>query len=439
MLNDPYQLLLVFQSILIFQVVYILFQWFFIRGIEYFYYLGYMAITSIYVFLQLGKDAGLYKDSFIEDYYPYLTNSLPIAGFFLYYRFARYFVDLRTHYPRLRNWVIGLEYLLLCYVIIELIFRSIGVDQEIIDNFYLSISLMLFISSLLIIISFLRKRVIYTYFIVCGALIINFGAFGSFIILRNNELATQTSAKMYPFMPYIIASIAELICFTTGLAYKARKHIAEKNEVKLKYINELNQKLDLKKSFNESRDKIAAELHEKVGNILGSIEIQSNFAMKAQQRGETDKATNFIFNLNKLSKQGHDITDELIWSINPKIYSIQHLLDKLNIYCSEILAPSNIYIEIASNDYTAALKPPRENLLEAFRMLKCVLNCEPDKLPNFVKIDVEFKNENLIFYFNFPFNQELITKIADHFGFIYTTNTNEQSSLLHKKITIISD
>jgi glucose-6-phosphate-specific signal transduction histidine kinase len=439
MLNNPGLILMFMQSVLLFQIVYIFFQWIFIRSKEYLYYLTYIFITAIYIFFLLGGEIPAINDSPIMAMLPYLSNTLPITSFFFYYRFARHFVDLKKHFPRLRYWVIGLEYLLLSYVIIELIFRILNIGQDVIDLFYLAISVLLFVSSIVIIILFLSKRVVYTYFIVTGAIIMNFGAFGSFILLSLNKSGRELFIDMHPFLPYGLAIVFELLCFTTGLAYKARKFIIEKNEAKLSYINELNQKLELRRLFNEEMNIIASELHEKVANVLGKIEIQSSFAKKAHYNKDYEKSGHFIENLDRLSKHGHEITDELIWSINPNVSQLRHLVEKTQLLCLEQLSPLNIICDVKFDQAKGQMLMKKKTLLSTYRLVKAMINISKDVLPGEFIISISIDNDLLeIDISGIPFSEK-IRVVAEDFEFSFRNNELNNGFVLSQKITTISD
>jgi len=438
--NDALGLLLVFESILLFQIVYIVFQWMFIRTKEYYYYVAYMTVVSIYVFFQIGSEIEHIQSFRILEFKPYLRNTLPMLSFFFYYRFARYFVDLRKHYPAMRYWVIVLERLLLLYIIVELLFRFFNANDFIIAQFYIAISVILFVSSFIFIILFLRKKVVYSYFIVTGAFLINIGAFGTFVLLTlQNNGTTIFAGNFIAYYPYAITTILELVCFTSGLAYKAKNYVKEKNIAEMEYLTALNQKLEIQKAYNEIRDNVAIELHEKVGSILSNMEIQSSFAQKSFQSKDTKKTGIYIHNLTKLARQGHEITDELIWSINPKINTIGHLSKKVDQFCMQRLLPENIRFDILINDKVSQMKPQRDVLLKLYRIIKKTLNHNLHELPNIISIHFMAQNDEIKVSMNIDLEEDFIKKQLNNDLGNAEYVLAKGNFIIKQKITIISD
>lgn len=438
-MNNSFLLLVIFESVLLFQIIYILFQWYFIRDREYFYYIAYMSTVSIYIFNQLGSEIPVFQGFWLFNYSHYLTNSLPILSFFFYYRFAKFFVDLAKNYPRLKIWVVALEYILLLYVITELCFRLFKVNKFVIDQFYIAISILLFSSTFLFIILFLRKRVVYTYFIISGAILINLGAFGTFLILIQADAQPALVQKFHPYFPYIAATILELLCFTSGLAYKARNFVLEKNVKELDYLNELNEKLELQKRLNAVRNNVAIELHEKVGSVLSNMEIQSSFAQKAMQKKENHKLESYINNLSNLARQGHEITDELIWSINPSVNKIEHLVHKIEQFCNEKLTPENISVEITCHPSVAQIKPQREDLLLFYRIIKRILMTNLHNLPNDVKLYVNASDSMIRISLNLVIPINFIQENSANLIWKTEQINHDNCISFSKKITTISD
>src|SRR5687768_868039 len=106
--------LTIFVAIVVFQVAYIFLQWLYLKRVEYLYYIAYMLASVWYA---LSEFEALFSrplfSHILPDYHFYVRHLLPMITLFLYYRFARTFLNLPITRPVLNMWVERMEYFLL--------------------------------------------------------------------------------------------------------------------------------------------------------------------------------------------------------------------------------------------------------------------------------------------------------------------------------------
>src|ERR1700744_386212 len=165
-----------FQGFLLCQILYILFQWLIIRRKEYLYYLFYMAVIALYFLSKFESDLGL---NLLFTRYPilkvYLSKTLLILPYFLYFRFVRLFLELPQHYPGLNKWITRIEYFLLIYLVADLAFILLTFDQAMQTYVFTMILLLIFVTAASFIIYLFRRRQALIYFVLTGSLFVGIG------------------------------------------------------------------------------------------------------------------------------------------------------------------------------------------------------------------------------------------------------------------------
>jgi signal transduction histidine kinase len=331
---------LAFELIILFQICLIFLQWIFILKKEYMYYILYMIGIGLYSVLKYEAPLEFeFFRIFHDDAEIYLDKVLPFVSYFFYYRFARYFINLKFYYPQLNVWVIRLEYFLLTYASLELILKISLFDLYLSEILYLIASFILFICSIVFIVLLLRKKIPLTYFIIIGAIFLNVGSFFTLIILNtSNELQGIFSD---PFIILHMAIILEMLCFSTGLAFKTKGILKEKILVQKAYIEKLQQNLQLSDDILLMRQGIAREMHEELGEGISDVRIYASLS-KADLHDDQIKAKEL---LNKLIIRTKDMQENLydfIWTINPGNDSLEQFAFKIRQLNRECLAPLQI-------------------------------------------------------------------------------------------------
>lgn len=341
-IDIPY--FLIFIAILAFQIIYIFFQWIFIRKTEYLWYIAYMFGMGIYAAMIYNYIPDIrISDGVHLNFRNTFDKALPILSFYFYFRFARAFIGMKETFQLLNTWIVRLELLLLAYIAIDLTWKLIGQDQPAAEFVFRLIAIILFSSSWILIIAFLRKKLRLSYFLVFGAIIINVGNFlAMWMIVR------QSMNLFVPFDPFLINSsaiIIDLLAFTTGLSYKVRLSEIEKANLNRAYTNELVLKLELQHEMIEIRHHIAKEIHEELGEGISDISIYAGIAQK-EITADNLQVKSILDKIRTRSIEVLATLQDLIWTLSPDNTSYKSLLAKIQQMQREELSPNNIPLKL---------------------------------------------------------------------------------------------
>jgi len=331
--------LTIFLAIVTFQIAYILFQWYYIRRSDYLYYIAYMFAIMVFALSQFEY---LLPFKLLSQYSPdmeyYTRHSLPFFSIFLYYRFARSFLDLPIERPSLNKWVIRLEYLIIAYAVLSPLLIAAGIPPEVEDNLFLFVCSIVIISSGVIIYNFLQRSIPLFRFAMTGAVFLILGSIAMIILSKMEELGIDTGVD--PFLPLLVCVIAELLTFTTGLSYKTHLMESEKLNVERKLLDEFREKQRLEKEMYAIRDNIARDLHDEIGSGLSKISLLGEVIKKESKVPEPR-----IDKIIGSAKEMIEGMGEMVWSLNSKNDSLSNLIYYLRRYSMQYFEDSNIEIK----------------------------------------------------------------------------------------------
>jgi signal transduction histidine kinase len=382
-----------FQGFLLCQMLYLLFQWVIIRRKEYGYYLAYMAVIALYFLSKFESDLGL---DLLFTRHPvlkvYLSKTMLILPYFLYFRFVRHFLEIPQHYPGLNKWIIRIEYFLLVYGVADLAYILLTFDQVVQTYVFTVILLLVFVTAASFIIYLFRRRQALIYYVLTGSLCV---AIGNILGQVFTYLQDYRHVNIFPDILLLPQSgvLLEILCFTAGLSYKS--HMTEKEKIRSqeRLIDQLQANEQLQSRMQHIRNKIAQDLHDDIGSTLSSISILSDLAMKDKSSSHTLETMNEIKDSSILLMER---MDDIVWSINPRNDSLENLLMRIRHFATTLFEAKDIdyRIEIQKNIHEVSL--PMDYRQHIYLILKEAIN-------NLVKygrasaatIEVQFDHQHL--------------------------------------------
>jgi len=363
---------LLFQGFLLCQIFYVLFQWVIIKRKEYLYYFFYLSIISLYF---VSKYESIYGIRLLFSRYPvltvYLSKTLLILPYFLYFRFVRSFLEMPLNYPRLNKWLIRMEGFLLVYLTIDLSFIIITFNQKIQLEIYTIIFSLLFLTVASFIVYLFRQKKVLIYYILTGSLFVGIGNILGlvFTYLDNNLHVDLGFHNMLIFSQ--IGIVLEIICFTAGLSYKSKSAEEEKIKSQQNLIEQLKANEILQSRMQHIRNKIAQDLHDDIGSTLSSISILSDLALKEKNIEQSNEVVSEIKNnsINLMEKM-----DDIVWSINPKNDSLENLLLRIKRFGIQLFEAKEIDYTIEFDEHIAQMKLPMDYRQHIYLILKEAIN-----------------------------------------------------------------
>jgi signal transduction histidine kinase len=332
-----------FQGFLLCQILYMLFQWLIIRRKEYLYYLAYMAVIALYFLSKFESDLGL---DLLFTRFPllkvYLSKSLLILPYFLYFRFVRHFLELPQQYPGLNKWIVRIEYFLLVYLAADLVFILLTFDQSTQTVLFTIILLLVFAAAASFIFYLFRRRQALIFYVLTGSLFVAIGNILGQVLTYFQDYRNVQLVSNILLVPQT-GVLLEILCFTAGLGYKSHMWEKEKIRSQERLIEQLKANELLQTRMQHIRNKIAQDLHDDIGSTLSSISILSDLAMKENSSSHTLETMNEIKDSSIMLMEK---MDDIVWSINPRNDSLENLLIRVRHFATTLFEAKDIEYRI---------------------------------------------------------------------------------------------
>lgn len=358
---------LAFLSILVFQILFILLQGLFMKKPEYVYYLMYICSILVYYLLRGEPYLNLfYLFNRSPEFKEYFNNFLLFIPFFFYYRFARYYCDIRRQNLitekriRLAEWyVLAVSFLILFISI----FRFV---PPFIPLLIATLSFLLLSVYLLIIVYRIRNTL--SRILVIGSLC----ALVTSIAANILSFFPSVSIRLYipPIFITMIGVVLEMIIFNAGLVLKARQYEIEQLEAQQQLFEETRKMRELEREHNSERSRIAADLHDDIGATLSSISIISEAALQKERMGDSLNTIGLLEKIGRSARETMGNMGDIVWAINPRNDDVMHLVNRMEAFAFEMLSHKNIEVDFASsgNGILSGLSPDhRKNIYLIFK------------------------------------------------------------------------
>jgi signal transduction histidine kinase len=362
---------ILFQGILICQILYVLLQWIIIKKREYAYYFLYLLAISVYF---LSKYEKYYSVDILFSKYPlltvYLNKTLLILPYYFYFRFIRSFLDMPRHYPDMNRWINRIENFLLVYLLFDLLLISTTFNVKLQREIYSYVIAIVFIVTACFIYYLFRQKKMLINYVLTGSLAVGIGNFiGLALTYLDDEGFLHGIPNKLIFSQ--IGIIIEIFCFTAGLSYKTMSAEKDKIRSQAKLIEQLKENEILQTKMHNIRNSIAQDLHDDIGSTLSSISILSNLAIKGN---DATKTMNTIQEIKDSSVLLMEKMDDIVWSINPKNDSFENLLLRIKRFATSLFDAKNIDYHITISENIHEVKLPIEFRQHIFLILKEAIN-----------------------------------------------------------------
>lgn len=340
---------LLFQGFVICQILYVFFQWMIIKRKEYLYYFFYLLIILLFFMSKQGIYSG---GSFLFSRHPvwsvYLDDTLQILPYFLYYRFIRYFLEIKQNHPTLNKWIIRLEYFLLAYLVFDFLLVTTTFKVQLQTRIFAYIISIVFIITAVFIFYLLMKKQTFIYFILLGSLAVGLGnilgVLFTFLIFNEHIQIHINNTLIFSEIGIVI----EIIFFTVGLSYKNKLIEKEKLISQENLIQQLKENQLLNSKMLNVRNKISFDLHDEIGSTLSAISILSEMAMHEKKDTET---ASMLEEIKQNSISVMERMDDIVWNINPNNDSMEKLFLRITTFAAKLFEAKgiNYKIEIDGN------------------------------------------------------------------------------------------
>ena len=141
------------------------------------------------------------------------------------------------------------------------------------------------------------------------------------------------------------------------------------------------------------RNKIAADLHDEIGSTLSSISLLSGLTQKQLAANQPQKAEQMVGKISEDARQMLESMDDIVWTINPRNDSMQHLFTRLREYAKPLAESKEIALDFVTDAQVESLSLPLQVRQNVYLIVKEALN-NAFKYAQASQINVEFRGQS---------------------------------------------
>jgi signal transduction histidine kinase len=347
-------------GVLIFQIVFIICQFFITKRTDFLFYALYALVAVVYfVYMQVNQKAtgGAYPDFSKASgigllCYAELFQWLPILIYVVYMEFMSHFLNIPTIHPKVQQLIRTVQKWILVYVLVDL--SAIVVFRQPVPGFvYQVCAFLVLLYVVRIFVAMYRVRDQLINYILVGSIIAATGSFVSTILILWNAANGISDIRLPILISYIGVGL-ELLVFSIAFMYKAALIEWEKKRATEALYRMESRNKQLQLNIHEMRNKISADLHDQVGSTLYSVSLYSQMARK-QLAPEGDVVQNPLLAadiMDKIAVASKTMLSEMndiVWTLNPMNDSGNKLADRMIATANNLILPLNVQLDLQLN------------------------------------------------------------------------------------------
>ena len=327
---------LLFQGVLVFQVLIFTCLYFITRRKDLLYYSLFLFFAAVYFFINAPYTFfGIPEEAVWNSaWYNYSNTPVVIIENLFYLLFLKaFFVDISTDKIVIR--VLG--FIIWMVPLIALLFMLLTILQMDKQFIFYTVKLIAVIPAITVAYVVLKRKPPFAILVGNGLLCTIAGTcITVFMIILRNRGVHHLFTDGYPLFFIRLGLLGDMIFYLAAILKKW--HYQEKQLAIEKLKSEL--------AIEQVKNKISGELHDDFGSSLSGISMYSYMASDLLRSGEYEKAKQSLGVIQKSADEMVLSLRELVWTIDPKQGSFETLVDHLEEYGKSISAAKNISFKI---------------------------------------------------------------------------------------------
>ena len=348
-------------GILFFQLVFIIYQYYIYRRIEFIYYLCYIFLVSVYhVFLATTLFNPL-KFTITNESYFVIDRGIAFLCFYFYFKFGEHFCNMDTLYSNVTKVLRKVQKSILVLAIVDIITSAIAQKYFIYEPLFFLLTAILVFYSLYLVIFLVKQKDVLANILVLGTLFLLTGTTFSIIYMKISGLNHSETIGLS-----FIGVVVEFLFLDFGLILKS----------KFTHERDINNTLISQQELYRERDRITADLHDEIGGGISTIRILSDI-----HKNVNDLETHKKF-AEKMAEVSEDLSQKMrtiIWTLKPENDELITFVQYVNEYAKSIF--ENTEIQFTFSEKIEINK----NILLKNAIRKNLFLCTKEALTNILK------------------------------------------------------
>lgn len=324
---------LFFLGMVMLQIIFVAYQYILFRRIEFFYYLLYTFLVTIFIFFKSFPQYNPLQLLVTKDEPFTPGRSILLTAYAMYFRFGRHFTETVFRFKKLNRQLIFVEWIFLSFAIVDIPLLLSGVKfgllEPVSQKIYLAAMPFSFYA---IIYLFTRKLPLTSIYVIGSGLLLTFASAG---FIDRLFISQRHHTESYYLIYIELGIICEFLFLNYGLIYKTK--MLQNEKMKL----EVEQQVRL----YQQRMRISSDLHDEIGATLSGIALYTQLTKTQIQSHKAEEVEQSLDRMQQSATEMVHKLSDIVWAVNPAKDSLQELWQKLDDYAREIAAAKNIKVQ----------------------------------------------------------------------------------------------
>jgi signal transduction histidine kinase len=355
---------LLFQGVLVFQILVFGFLYFFTKKKDLLFYSLFLFFAAAYFFINAPYTFfGIPEEKVWNSaWYAYFNTPVIIIENLFYLLFLKaFFADITSdrivsRVLRFTLWLV--PFLLMLFIL----FTFLRVDNQLI---YYTVKMLAVLPAIIIAYVLFKRKPPFAILVANGLLCTIAGTcITVFMIILRNQGIHHLFTDGYPLFFIRLGLLGDMIFYMAAILKKW--HFQGKQLA----VEQLQSQLAVEKL----RNKISGELHDDLGGTLSGITMYSYMVNDLLHAGKYEQASQSVNIIQKSADEMTSNLHDLVWTISPGQDNLQKLIERLEEYASDMAAVKNIKFKVNVPEQTDKILLPVETRRNIYLFCKEAIN-----------------------------------------------------------------
>jgi signal transduction histidine kinase len=324
-------------------------QFFLIKDKAFLYYGLYLFLNICYFHY---TTLGVENKEILPHYVHYFVGLILIGGYYLYMKFAIYFLNLEKEYPAFAKRLHFYAFLILILLILDtlwMVYMQNDARKSLVGRMIIIFGCIP-IGFIGICECFMKLRGLLAYIFLGGSTLYFVGSVLGFLFASGLILNPFTNPMMKHWTFFTESgTILEVVFFSTGLAYRMGLIEVEKQKIEKELLLKRVNELETEQALLLQRERISHDLHDDVGTTLNSISVFSAIALQ-EARIDNPNSMTVLTRIGEASRHLIESLNDIVWVINPQNDRFENVIVKMRLFAADLLMPNNIQLHFNADE-----------------------------------------------------------------------------------------
>jgi signal transduction histidine kinase len=199
------------------------------------------------------------------------------------------------------------------------------------------------------------------------------------LLQKEKQLQSALAAKQaqQKNLLFVISAVILLLGGYGWLRSRQNKKLSNRLSQSLKDLKDAQHqiiKAEKEKEAENIRLRISRDIHDEVGATLSGVALFSEIAKQKMEDHQVEDAGEYLQHISDSSKEMVEKMSDIVWTINPKNDSFDHIITKLKSYAVNLCASKGIKLHLNIDETVGEYYPDMQVRKHIYLLIKEAIN-----------------------------------------------------------------